>query len=396
MYKTNIKVILPHQSLHNFKNPTLSIFFFLCYSNWVPRLTNMKQGGSVMADQNQTDLNETDLNEEEVIEDYKKGRVIHILFLCALIVIMIVAVAAFLKWNKGVAPQVDPNFDASLYDYESQDFIMEVGPSLLEGRVDDGVTTVLFLGDDYFSDGRGKDSIPDLMKSYLPDSKMINASFAGSTMTTQDTVYDYDTCQDAFTPYWIINAMVLRDYTIMNLSLDTEYLTIQDENYRSTYEEITQVDLNDVDVIVMMYGMNDYLENRMVTNVADLTDIRAYSGAFQATVNKIQENYPHIRIIFSSPTISFIENEKGELVNTNIYQNDYAFQVGYNNAINATIINNMYVSYVDNYYGSEITHENYSEYLSDNWHLNPKGREVIAKKLASVIDGSYFEKAGTK
>ncbi len=336
------------------------------------------------------DLNQTDLNEEEFIEDFKKGRVFHIIFLCAFIVIIIFAVAAFLKWDKGVAPTVDPEFDSSLYDYEAQDFIMEVGPSLLEGREDDGVTTVLCLGDDYFADGRGTDSIPDLMENYLPNSRIINASFAGSTLSTLDTLYDFDTCQDAFTPYWIINAMVLRDYTIMNLSLDTEYLTIQDDTYKETYEEITTIDLNDVDVIVMMYGMNDYLQNRLVTNVADLKDIRAYSGAFQATVDKIQENYPHIRIIFSSPTISFVENEEGELVNTNIYSNDYAFQVGYNNAINATVVNNMYVSYVDNYYGNEITHENYSEYLSDNWHLNKKGRDVIAKKLSAVIDGSYF------
>jgi lysophospholipase L1-like esterase len=336
------------------------------------------------------DLNQTDLNEEEFIEDFKKGRVIHILFICAFIVIVIVAVSAFLKWDKGIAPTIDPDLDSSLYEYESQDFIMEVGPSLLEGREDDGITTVLFLGDDYLSDGRGTDSIPDLVASKIPNSKVINASFSGSTLSNQDILYDFDTCQDAFSPYWIVNAMVLKDYTIMGLSLDSEYLTIQDETYQQTYEEIKTVDLNEVDVLVMMYGVNDYLQNRLVTNVADLNDIRAYSGAFQSTVDMIQENYPHIRIIFSSPTISFVENAEGELVNTNIHSNDYAFQVGYNNAINATIVNNMYVSYVDNYYGNEITHENYSEYLSDNWHLNKKGRDVIAAKLSAVIDGKYF------
>ena len=43
------------------------------------------------------------------------------------------------------------------------------------------------------------------------------------------------------------------------------------------------------------------------------------------------------------------------------------------------------VSFIDNYYGT-INEDNYKEYMRDYFHLNEKGREKVADRIADVIN----------
>jgi len=327
--------------------------------------------------------------QEDFEEDFKKGRVIHIIFLLAVLLIIGIVVVEFMKWNKGVAADYDPTEDTSQYDYESEDLILNLGPTDMAGHVDDGVTTVLCLGDDYFADGKGTDSIPDMIGQGLDNSNVINGSFSGSTLSTIDTGYNPATPGDAFSPYWIVNALNLKDYTIMDYSLGLDALTTKTDDYASTIEALKKVDLSKVDDIVFMYGMNDYLDNRLVTDVTNFSAINSFSGSFQAIITMIQTDYPYIRIIFSGPTTTFATDTSGALVDNSLQKNNYDSLQGYAMAVKAIIADSSYVSYVDNYFGSAINETTYNTYMADSWHLNVAGRKLVADKLISVLDGSY-------
>ena len=82
----------------------------------------------------------------------------HIVFLLAIVIIVIICAYKLYKWNKGVTPDDDyePTTD---FDVEVLDTIIPLAPDKLEGHEDDGVTTILFLGDDPLSLDKGETGI---------------------------------------------------------------------------------------------------------------------------------------------------------------------------------------------------------------------------------------------
>ena len=69
------------------------------------------------------------------------------------LIVLTIAVIAFklYKWNKGVPSDYDPNLQTDAFDVEVLDNIIPLAPDKLEGHEDDGVTTILCLGNDPFS-----------------------------------------------------------------------------------------------------------------------------------------------------------------------------------------------------------------------------------------------------
>ena len=81
---------------------------------------------------------------------------LHIILIAAIVLIAVVAVYRLYRWNKGTPLDTDTSdVDPSEFDVETLDMILPMDASLLAGREDDGVTTILCLGNNPFSDDRG-------------------------------------------------------------------------------------------------------------------------------------------------------------------------------------------------------------------------------------------------
>lgn len=76
---------------------------------------------------------------------------IHLIFLVVILLIVGFSAVRLYIWNKGVPSDYDPNYQTTDFDTEAMDYIIPLAPDKLEGHVDDGVTTILCLGDDPFS-----------------------------------------------------------------------------------------------------------------------------------------------------------------------------------------------------------------------------------------------------
>ncbi len=75
---------------------------------------------------------------------------IHLAFLCAIVLIIAVCAYKLYDWNKGVPSDYDPDYQTDAFDIEALDNIIPLAPDKLEGHTDDGVTTILCLGNDPF------------------------------------------------------------------------------------------------------------------------------------------------------------------------------------------------------------------------------------------------------
>lgn len=78
-------------------------------------------------------------------------------------IVLVIGFSAFrlYKWNKGTPSDYDPNYQTTDFDIETLDNLIPLAPDKREGYVDDGVTTILCLGDDPFSLERGENGLAE-------------------------------------------------------------------------------------------------------------------------------------------------------------------------------------------------------------------------------------------
>jgi len=308
----------------------------------------------------------------------KKDMATHAIIIGIIVLILIVSVFKLVKWNQGTedagAVVTDEDFDT-----EPEDYITVMSDELLASKNDDGVTDIVFLGDDLLSNYSGADGIPAMTQELVADSKVYNIGFDGMHMSTTSSTWSEDNSADSFSLYWVAKSIALGDYNLLN-----NYADSVNPDFKATVDELQSIDFSTVDVLAISYGVHDYLDGRLITDVADPNNISAYTGSLKSSIEAIQEAYPHIRIVVMAPTFCLVD-QNGKTVNCDVTNTGYGMLADYMVA-GKSIAVELNVTYLDNYYGVKINAENFKNYLEDNIHPNEEGRKMIADRLAEVFN----------
>ena len=122
---------------------------------------------------------------------------IHMILLAVIVLIAGFSAYRLYKWNKGVPSNYDPDYQTTDFDTEAMDNIIPLAPDKLEGREDDGVTTILCLGNDPFSLNRGENGLSEQIAAKT-GATVYNGSFTGTTIAAQLGEYNDGYILDAF------------------------------------------------------------------------------------------------------------------------------------------------------------------------------------------------------
>lgn len=296
----------------------------------------------------------------------------HLIFFIVVIALFLFAIVKFLLWSKGEDSGYDPNEITTEFDVETMDHIQPMDSSRFEGIEDDGVTTLLCLGNSPFADNKGENGLAQTLARKM-NGVAYDGSFANSYQTMYNKVYQDTYRPDGLSLYPIVNAICTGDFSIVESVAATV-----GETEVQTVEMLKNLDYSTVDMLVIMYDLSDYIGKRPLYNQTDKNDVITWTGALNASLELIEETYPHIRtVVLSMPACGatidgyYIDGDKLNLGNGTIP--DYL-----NYEMNVILANG--VSYIDNYYGV-ITVENRDEYLVNDYHLNEKGIEAIADRF---------------
>lgn len=324
--------------------------------------------------QQQEEIQETTENEQ----DGRSHINIHVILLGAIALIVVFSAYKLYRWNKGVPSDYDPNYQTTDFDVEALDTIIPLNPNKLEGHEDDGVTTILCLGDDPFSLDQGADGLAEQIAAKA-NATVYNGSFTGTSIAVRNPTFEDWYSIDAFSFSSVAQSISSGDFDFMREVISYGY----DENYLRTTEMLAALDMNTVDVICVMYDGVDYINKRACENPNDPYDTVTYTGALRSGIEAIQEAYPHIRIVIMSHSFCHNINEEGN------FENGDRVDLG-----NGTLSHYLQkelevcmdcsVSFIDNFYGS-VNEDNYPEYLSDNIHFNDAGRELLADRFVQCI-----------
>ena len=311
----------------------------------------------------------------------------HIVLLLVFVVCIILLVYRFSTWGTRVESDYDPNNINTELEVESHDNIL---PLLIDEELmpaDDGIRTVVAFGNAPFADARGTDENLTSLIEDLSGAVVYNCSVADSYLAaTEPTFNAAKDPMDAFNFYWLTTLATL-DNTGIYESAFAEMGDDIPEDAKETYEILTTLDFNTVDVITIMYDASDYLDGRYIYNPENLTDIQSFYGNLCAGIDLIQQTYPHIRIIVMSPTYAYAVNENGDYVSSDLYLYSEHPLSRYSMMLEQGAAYYV-VSFVDNFYGT-INELNADEYLEDHVHLNDAGRKLVAERFVHALE--YYD-----
>lgn len=322
---------------------------------------------------------EKDRPQKAPVKKEKQFRLnIHLILLAVIVLIVIFCAVKLYIWNKGVPSDYDPNRQTTDFDTEAMDYIIPLAPDKLEGREDDGVTTILCLGDDPFSLDQGPGGLAEQIAAKT-GATVYNGSFTGTTMAVQFEDYNDGYILDAFAFVNVAKSLASGNFDLMRTAASYSF----DQAFPQTVSTLESIDMNTLDMICIMYDGSDYINRRPCEDPNHPDNPQTYTGALRSGVQAIQEAWPHIRIVVMSHTFCHNVNAEGN------FENGDRVDLG-NGTLSHYLqkeldtTSELGVSFIDNFYGS-INEDNYLDYMTDYIHFNDAGRELLATRFAECI-----------
>ncbi len=317
-------------------------------------------------------------------EEDKQPFPLHLALLAAIVVLAVVAVIRFLVWNKGIELKVRSGQNTDKYIIEVNDNMVYLSDSKLEGHEDDGVTTILCLGNEPFSQDTSESGLAGQIAS-LGSCNVINAAFPGSQVTCENAKYStdsLDSMDDIFNLFYVSYAISIGDFSSLETVASAH---TEDSAYQQSVDALKNTDFSKVDVIAIMYDGTDYINGMAMQNPDVPDELTTYVGSLSNSFKLLQDKYPYIRIVFMSPYYAEYDGVSSRTTDLGSGTIVNYFQWAYDTCGSSS------VSFLDNYYGS-VNENNYKDYLSDDVHLNAAGCTKVADHFVyKVIQDNYAE-----
>lgn len=286
---------------------------------------------------------------------------------------------ALYRWNTGEKITFTKTDDMSQYETERLDNVFYLTSEDLEGHVDDGVNTILCLGNDAFTYNSGDKGLASRIAA-LTDSTVYNAAFPLSCVSLRTATYDSSYPMDLFSFYNVTQAMVSGDFSDMEAAA----AAMDDSTYSQSVDVLQNIDMDSVDMIVIMYDAQDYLNQRAGRDFNDADNPITFMGAYHAGLTALREAFPYIRIVVMSHTLCYAYTSEG-VVSGDTYDFGNGALPTYLQHIIDTC-EELGITFVDNYYGT-VDESNSSELLVDTIHLSDDCVELIAVHFKELLFG---------
>lgn len=237
---------------------------------------------------------------------------------------------------------------------------------------------VVLMGDSIMGQSRGETSVAEQLEDIL-GVPVYNGAFGGTCLTMQEDVKSNYTT-DLMNMVGLSKAIAADDFGVQQTARSRRDIT---DYFAAVVDELECVDFNQVEVLVLAFGINDYHAGVPLDNAADPMDEYTYGGALRSVVTTIQESYPDIRIVLATPTYAWYRSNG---LTCEEYETGEAFLEDYVNK-EIAIAEELGVEIIDLYHDvyPHDTWEDWEIYTEDGLHPNVNGRKLLATILAAKL-----------
>lgn len=189
----------------------------------------------------------------------------------------------------------------------------------------------------------------------------------------------------------LIDAVITSNFSEQDIAIQ------EDRNYsqafKEHYEELKTIDFNQVDIVSVFIGTNDYMGNHAAVvplGIPADTTRETFYGAINYFVNTMQKAYPDVELVFVTPTWRMNHEELGGASATNQPNARGNYLVEFVDAIIER--GNYYdIPTLDLYRTSGLSEENHSTFFIDHVHPSKKGYELIGNNISQFLIEIYNE-----
>ena len=224
---------------------------------------------------------------------------------------------------------------------------------------------------------------PERIKNRLGLASAVNVGFGGCRMSTHESVKYTE-----MSMFKLANTVATQDFTLLDMR--AEQLAAEGDDNRPAVARLKAVNFEEVDYVTIFYGTNDWASNTPIGENTDLTsDGSTFKGSINYAVKRLLEAYPHLKILFVTPTwrARFVN---GDGLESDTNPNSIGkYLIEYVDAIKEVAALNK-IPTLDMYRNSGINKYNYTLYFTDGLHpTDPVGFQHIANKISSSINASF-------
>lgn len=341
-----------------------------------------------------SDLEFIDLEPEEEEEEEEEDKGIfrflnfHLFFIVFMILAIFIIVSKLKNWGtyidlKELAAQGEGHYE------DNMDFINPLTDD--NGNlIRQDIKNILLFGNSAFSDDRDDENGLASMIEQATGATVYNASIAGSSLSAQEYSFDADLApMDAFSFYWLAVEAATHQTYQMGVDAISALGPNAPKEAQEVYDMLHNLDATTIDTIVVMYDATDYFDGKQLYVAENPTDINCFSGNLRAGLELLEASCPTTRIIVLSPTFAYAIDENGKYVSCQLYNTGFNTMSSYCYYM-MEVCNELGYTYVDNFFGT-VNQDNADDYLTDNLHLNQKGRQAVLDRFLPALN--YFASA---
>ncbi len=243
---------------------------------------------------------------------------------------------------------------------------------------------IVNFGDSIF----GNYVAPNDISSYvsnLTGATVYNVGFGGCRMAKHLENWD------AFSMDSLADAIITQNFEAQETALVNQ--SNLPSNFDSKVELLKSLDFNNVDIISIAYGANDFTGSNLVGSTPGTLDRDTFSGALRYSIKTLQEAYPNLEIVLWTPIYRYWVDDNGDfLYDTDSYVN--SSMGGYKLSTFVNMVKRVGTEYdllvIDAYNESGINYDTRTTYLqSDGCHPTLAGNQLLAKLLADKLLAKY-------
>lgn len=240
---------------------------------------------------------------------------------------------------------------------------------------------VVILGDSLVGLCRDETSVPELLSNHLGQ-RVFNGAFGGTCLAVQPEETSTNYTAELLNMVSLSKAIVADDFGVQQTVRSRRVIT---DYFGDTVDELECVDFQKVEVLLLVFGLNDYHAGIPLENADNPLDESTYGGALRSVLTSLRQVNPNMRIVLVTPTYTWYLSEHltcEEYDTGEFYLEDYVEK-------EKEIGEAFGVEVIDLYHGL-YTHENWKDwkiYTEDGLHPNEDARRMIAQILSETIAG---------
>ncbi|MCM1090154.1 MAG: SGNH/GDSL hydrolase family protein [Butyrivibrio sp.] len=239
---------------------------------------------------------------------------------------------------------------------------------------------VVVLGDSIMGQCRDETSVTALLSDML-ERPVFNGAFGGTCMSLQEDGTSSDYATELLNMVSISKAIAADDFGVQQTVRSRRDIS---DYYVDVVDELECVDFQQVEILILAFGLNDYHAGVPVDNLSDPLDESTYGGALRSVLTALRQNYPDMRILLVTPTYTWYRSNKltcEEYDTGSVYLEEYVEK-------ELAVAAELQVEAVDLYHDVYPHTEwvDWKVYTEDGLHPNEDGRRLIAELIRNRIE----------